>query len=225
LNFPAAPREYLVPRRTGSLTIDGRLGEAAWARARWTASFIDIEGSIRPAPRFRTRVKMLWDDQYWYIAAQMEEPDLWATIRERDPAARSKWEVVTCYPGLHALEDAGILFVEERRGAAAEREEQEHHRLAADDARGLGKAGLGVELWRGQDEHRLSAPEGRSQACRIVHLGQGDVAAPSSPLRRLGLVAQNGADGQSFSEQAARNRAADLAGDSGDCVHDGSPEG
>ena len=27
---------------------------------------------------------MLWDDQYWYIAAQMEEPDLWATIRERD---------------------------------------------------------------------------------------------------------------------------------------------
>jgi serine O-acetyltransferase len=26
-----------------------------------------------------------------------------ATIRERDPAARSDWEVLTCYPGLHAL--------------------------------------------------------------------------------------------------------------------------
>jgi serine O-acetyltransferase len=25
------------------------------------------------------------------------------TIRERDPAARSAWEVLTCYPGLHAL--------------------------------------------------------------------------------------------------------------------------
>ena len=24
-------------------------------------------------------------------------------ILDRDPAARSKWEVVTCYPGLHAL--------------------------------------------------------------------------------------------------------------------------
>jgi serine O-acetyltransferase len=24
-------------------------------------------------------------------------------IRERDPAARSRWEVLTCYPGLHAL--------------------------------------------------------------------------------------------------------------------------
>jgi serine O-acetyltransferase len=26
-----------------------------------------------------------------------------AAIRERDPAARSAWEVVTCYPGLHAI--------------------------------------------------------------------------------------------------------------------------
>jgi serine O-acetyltransferase len=26
-----------------------------------------------------------------------------ASIRERDPAARSAWEVLTCYPGLHAL--------------------------------------------------------------------------------------------------------------------------
>lgn len=26
-----------------------------------------------------------------------------ATIRQRDPAARSGWEVLTCYPGLHAL--------------------------------------------------------------------------------------------------------------------------
>jgi serine O-acetyltransferase len=26
-----------------------------------------------------------------------------ACIMERDPAARSKWEVLTCYPGLHAL--------------------------------------------------------------------------------------------------------------------------
>jgi serine O-acetyltransferase len=26
-----------------------------------------------------------------------------ATVRERDPAARSTWEVLSCYPGLHAL--------------------------------------------------------------------------------------------------------------------------
>ena len=26
-----------------------------------------------------------------------------ASVFERDPAARSTWEVLTCYPGLHAL--------------------------------------------------------------------------------------------------------------------------
>lgn len=26
-----------------------------------------------------------------------------ACIYERDPAARSRWEILTCYPGLHAI--------------------------------------------------------------------------------------------------------------------------
>jgi serine O-acetyltransferase len=26
-----------------------------------------------------------------------------ACVLERDPAARTKWEVLTCYPGLHAI--------------------------------------------------------------------------------------------------------------------------
>jgi hypothetical protein len=45
---------------------------------------VDIEGAARPAPRFRTRAKMLWDDEYFYFAARMEEPDLWATLTQRD---------------------------------------------------------------------------------------------------------------------------------------------
>ncbi len=27
---------------------------------------------------------MLWDDRYWYIGAELAEPDLWATIRQHD---------------------------------------------------------------------------------------------------------------------------------------------
>jgi hypothetical protein len=64
--------------------IDGRIDEAAWSRARWTDWFVDIEGSAKPAPRFRTRAKMLWDDRALYIAAELEEPDVWATLREHD---------------------------------------------------------------------------------------------------------------------------------------------
>jgi hypothetical protein len=78
------PRAYLATRRTLPIAVDGRLDEAAWSRTAWSADFTDIEGLIRPRPRLRTRVKMLWDDSAWYVAAELEEPDLWATIRERD---------------------------------------------------------------------------------------------------------------------------------------------
>ncbi|MDZ7717441.1 MAG: carbohydrate-binding family 9-like protein [Balneolaceae bacterium] len=47
-------------------------------------SLLDIQGDQLPAPRFETRAKMLWDDEYLYIAAQLEEPHLWATIEKRD---------------------------------------------------------------------------------------------------------------------------------------------
>lgn len=45
---------------------------------------MDIEGDRKPRPRFRTRVKMLWDDNYFYMGAEMEEPHVWATLTERD---------------------------------------------------------------------------------------------------------------------------------------------
>ena len=54
------------------------------AKAKWTTDFVDIEGSAKPKPRFRTRAKMLWDDQYLYIAAELEEPDVKATLTEHD---------------------------------------------------------------------------------------------------------------------------------------------
>jgi hypothetical protein len=82
--LPFAPRAYVAYRVAGGIGTDGRLTEPAWSAAPWTEVFIDIEGAIRPVPRFRTRAKMLWDDEHFYVAAEMEEPDLWATLTERD---------------------------------------------------------------------------------------------------------------------------------------------
>jgi hypothetical protein len=79
-----APKGYLCPRAGGELNIDGVMDEAAWNRAPWTDPFVDIEGELKRAPHFLTRAKMLWDDEYFYVAAYMEEPHLWATYRERD---------------------------------------------------------------------------------------------------------------------------------------------
>jgi hypothetical protein len=79
-----APRHYICQRRLGALRIDGRLDEAAWARAPWSEEFGDIVGPGKPAPRLRTRVKLLWDDRCLYIGAELDEPDVWATLRTRD---------------------------------------------------------------------------------------------------------------------------------------------
>lgn len=82
--FVAHPLGYVCRRSPVSLEIDGRLDKAEWAIADWTTDFVDIEGDIRPKPRFRTRAKMLWDDQYFYIGAELEEPHIWATLTEHD---------------------------------------------------------------------------------------------------------------------------------------------
>ena len=71
-----------IARRPGP--IDGKLDEPAWAAAAWSDPFVDIEGDRRPRPRFDTRAKMLWDDENFYVAAEMEEPDIWGTLTARD---------------------------------------------------------------------------------------------------------------------------------------------
>ena len=81
---PIIPRGYLCHHTAAPIVVDGTLGEAAWAAAPWTADFVDIQGEAKPRPRFRTRVKMLWDDDCLYIAAELEEPHVWATLTRHD---------------------------------------------------------------------------------------------------------------------------------------------
>jgi hypothetical protein len=81
-SLPFAPRQAISYRTTSSLAVDGRLDEAAWRAAPWSDPFIDIDG--RRQPRHGTRVKMLWNDELFYIGAELEEPDLWATLTTRD---------------------------------------------------------------------------------------------------------------------------------------------
>jgi hypothetical protein len=81
---PPAPKSYDCFRAATPIKIDGKLDDPAWKKAGWTTDFIDIEGAAKPKPRFRTRVKMLWDDQYLYIAAELQEPDVKATLTQHD---------------------------------------------------------------------------------------------------------------------------------------------
>jgi hypothetical protein len=83
-DVPTAPLSYDCYRATMPIRIDGKLDDPAWAKAEWTSDFVDIEGTAKPAPRFRTRVKMLWDDKYLYIAAELQEPNVNATLLKHD---------------------------------------------------------------------------------------------------------------------------------------------
>jgi WD40 repeat protein/serine/threonine protein kinase len=78
------PRGYVAYRAAGPVAFDGRLEEGAWKDAAWTDDFVDIEGDKRVRPRFRTRAKMLWDDQYFYIGAELEEPHVQGTYTKHD---------------------------------------------------------------------------------------------------------------------------------------------
>ena len=78
------PERYTCFRAASPIRDDGLLDEPAWRNAPWTAAFVDIEGAARPRPRFQTRAKMLWDDKFLYVAAELEEPHVWATLTAHD---------------------------------------------------------------------------------------------------------------------------------------------
>ncbi len=78
------PLNYVCYKSPDKLIIDGKLDDEAWLKAQWTEDFVDIQGSLRPDPPFVTKAKMLWDDDFFYIAAYLEEKDLWASITKRD---------------------------------------------------------------------------------------------------------------------------------------------
>ena len=84
LRMEAEPRHYDCRRAAAPIVIDGRMNEPSWRHAPWTKPFVDIQGEAEPRPRFRTRVKMLWDDEYLYVAAELEEPHVWATLTQHD---------------------------------------------------------------------------------------------------------------------------------------------
>jgi hypothetical protein len=78
------PRAYDARAAPGPIRVDGILDEEAWRVAPWTDRFVDIEGDARPEPRLATRAKILWNDEALWIGAEIEEPHVWGSLRQRD---------------------------------------------------------------------------------------------------------------------------------------------
>lgn len=85
LRYPVpAPKGYICYQASEKITVDGKLSESEWAKAEWTDFFLDIIGPEGEPPLQQTRLKMLWDSNYFYFAVEMMEEHIWAKLTERD---------------------------------------------------------------------------------------------------------------------------------------------
>src|SRR5437870_13812197 len=77
-----APPQYECRWANDEITIDGEANEAAWESAQvidtFSAHWLD-----RPA-RSATRARLLWDDEYLYFFAGMDDSDLYADLTQHD---------------------------------------------------------------------------------------------------------------------------------------------
>ena len=76
------PKTYVAAKTATPIVIDGDQSDVSWNKAEWTDLFEDIENGVKP--KYATKVKMLWDETNFYILAKMEEPHVWANLRQRD---------------------------------------------------------------------------------------------------------------------------------------------
>jgi len=77
-------KKYKARMAKRPIKVDGKLNEHDWKQAVLISDFEDIEGASKPKPSFSTTVKMMWDSQYLYIGAVLEEPHLWGTLKKHD---------------------------------------------------------------------------------------------------------------------------------------------
>lgn len=76
------PKSHIAYKTEEVINIDGEDSDPSWSKVAWSELFTDIEGVKQP--KYKTQVKMLWDDSYYYILVKLEEPHVWGDITTRD---------------------------------------------------------------------------------------------------------------------------------------------
>jgi hypothetical protein len=72
-------------RRTGPIELDGKLDEEAWKAAPVETEFTQATPDEGSAPTVKTSFRILWDDEYFYLGAECEDPEpLTVTLTRRD---------------------------------------------------------------------------------------------------------------------------------------------
>jgi hypothetical protein len=83
--FPRSPRDvvrWTAHRAATRPDLDGRLAADCWRTAPKTSRFVDLVSGADV--RYDTRAAILWDDEHLYVGFWVEQPDVTATLTERD---------------------------------------------------------------------------------------------------------------------------------------------
>jgi hypothetical protein len=98
--FAQSGASHTAERRIDTILIDGNLNEASWHDAVHSSVFTFWDGSPAPAS-LQTTARMIWDDEYLYIAFTARDPDVYATYTVRDARLweQDNFEVFVTVPG------------------------------------------------------------------------------------------------------------------------------
>ena len=82
---PAAVAPFECRWAEGPITVDGKADEPAWKQAQVIDQFTLpwLGAKARPA-KTKTAAKLLWDREYLYFFAEMEDADLYADLKQHD---------------------------------------------------------------------------------------------------------------------------------------------
>jgi hypothetical protein len=82
---PPAVREAECRRAVNRIKIDGVLDDVAWDKAQVLTDFSAFWEKHKA--RSATKARLLWDDQYLFFCAEMEDADLYADVKEHNGMA------------------------------------------------------------------------------------------------------------------------------------------
>jgi hypothetical protein len=76
------PTEMQAIKANEAIEVDGRLDDAVWS----AAPAVDLVHSLdgEPVPSVRSRVQLAWDETNLYVAAALEDDDVWSEYTEHD---------------------------------------------------------------------------------------------------------------------------------------------
>lgn len=81
---------YYCYKTERPIRIDGRLNERAWK----DVPFVECRGLVDGStPKYSTKVKMLWDEQYLYVGFNVEDPNVWAVVKNDIGEPKEVWTV------------------------------------------------------------------------------------------------------------------------------------